>query len=45
MSNDKKEISIVIPAYNEAENLPVLCDEIRGIIAGVTDSYEIIIIL
>ncbi|MCK4891064.1 MAG: glycosyltransferase family 2 protein [Candidatus Pacebacteria bacterium] len=44
MSNDKKEISIVIPAYNEAENLPVLCDEIRGIIAGVTDSYEIIII-
>jgi len=41
---NNKEISIVIPAYNEAENLPVLCDEIAKIMKNVTDDYEIIII-
>ena len=40
----QKEISIVIPAYNEAENLPFLCDEIRGVLSKITDNYEIIIV-
>jgi len=44
MNNFKKEISIIIPAYNEVENLPVLCDEIRNVMANVTDNYEIIIV-
>jgi len=39
-----KEISIVIPAYNEAENLPFLCDEIKAVLKKITDSYEIIIV-
>jgi len=42
--DNNKEISIVIPAYNEAENLPVLCDEIKGVMENITESYEIIIV-
>jgi len=44
MNNFKKEISIIIPAYNEAENLPVLCDEIKGVMADITADYEIIVV-
>ncbi|MCK4524835.1 MAG: glycosyltransferase family 2 protein [Candidatus Andersenbacteria bacterium] len=44
MNNNKKEISIVIPAYNEAENLPLLCAEITSIMKNITDDYEIIIV-
>ena len=44
MNNITKEISIIIPAYNEAENLPVLCDEIKGVMADITDNYEIIVV-
>ncbi len=40
----KKEISIIVPAYNEAESLPVLIEEIRENLAGTFDNYEIIII-
>ena len=39
-----KKISIVIPAFNEAENLPFLCDEITEVMSPITDEYEIIII-
>ncbi|MCK4919016.1 MAG: glycosyltransferase family 2 protein [Candidatus Pacebacteria bacterium] len=39
-----KEISIIIPAYNEAENLPFLCDEIEDVLKNITENYEIIII-
>lgn len=41
---EKKEISIIIPAYNEAENLPFLCGEISEIMNGISDDYEIIIV-
>ena len=44
MNNNKKEISIVIPAYNEAENLPLLCDEIASVMKNITGDYEIIIV-
>jgi len=43
-NNNKKEISIVIPAYNEAENLPLLCNEIAAIMKNITGDYEIIIV-
>jgi len=42
--NNQKEISVIIPAYNEAENLPLLCKEIIGVLKKITDDYEIIII-
>ena len=41
---NNKEISIIIPAYNEAENLPFLCDEIEDVLKNITENYEIIII-
>jgi len=43
MEKDKK-ISIIVPAYNEAESLEVLFAEIREFLKGITDSYEVIII-
>ena len=39
-----KRISIVIPAFNEAENLPFLCDEITEVMSQITDEYEVIIV-
>jgi glycosyltransferase involved in cell wall biosynthesis len=44
MNNNKKKISIVIPAYNEAENLPLLRDEIAVVMKNITGDYEIIIV-
>ncbi|MEA2098382.1 MAG: glycosyltransferase family 2 protein [Patescibacteria group bacterium] len=44
MNDNKKEISIIIPAYNEAENLPLLCGEIATVMENITNSYEIIIV-
>lgn len=46
MSNNQnqKEISIVIPAYNEAGSLSLLCVEILAVMKNITDKYEIIII-
>lgn len=38
------ELSLVIPAYNEAENLPVLADEIRRALAPTRWSYEVLFI-
>jgi len=37
-------LSLVIPAYNEAESLPVLLEEIRGVCDGRGISYEVIVI-
>jgi len=43
-NNNQKEISIVIPALNEAESLPVLCGEISEVMKSITNDYEIIIV-
>jgi glycosyltransferase involved in cell wall biosynthesis len=37
-------LSIVIPAYNEAENLPVLVQELTSVLRKLGKSYEIIVI-
>ncbi|NCF74922.1 MAG: glycosyltransferase [Xanthomonadaceae bacterium] len=43
-NQNQKEISIVIPALNEAESLSVLRGEIAEVMKSVTSDYEIIII-
>lgn len=44
MNDFKKEISIVVPAFNEADNLSDLVAEISAVMKTVTENYEIIII-
>ena len=39
-----KLVSIIIPAFNEAENIPVICSEIISIFEGLTYNYEIILV-
>ncbi|MHC4713714.1 MAG: glycosyltransferase family 2 protein [Planctomycetota bacterium] len=38
------EVSVVIPAYNEAENLPVLTAEIEEVLGRLGAAFEIIIV-
>jgi glycosyltransferase involved in cell wall biosynthesis len=38
------EISVVVPAYNEAENVPVLVGEIEAALAPLATAFEIVII-
>ncbi|HVY62247.1 MAG TPA: glycosyltransferase, partial [Planctomycetota bacterium] len=38
------ELSIILPAWNEAENLPPLVKELRAALEGVTTSYEIVVV-
>lgn len=39
-----ESLSIVIPVYNEEENVPILHKEIKNALQGVTGAYEIIFI-
>ncbi|MCX9011213.1 MAG: glycosyltransferase family 2 protein [Candidatus Methanoperedens sp.] len=38
------DLSIVIPVYNEKENLPLLYDELKSILASADISYEVIFV-
>ncbi len=38
------EISIVIPVFNEEENLPVLAAEVQGVMRGLRLPYEVIFV-
>lgn len=37
-------VSIFVFAYNEAENLPLVMEELKGVVAGLKRPYEIVII-
>lgn len=37
-------VSVLLPAYNEAENLPAVVGELAGVLDGLPGSYEIVII-
>jgi dolichol-phosphate mannosyltransferase len=38
------EISLVIPVFNEEENLPVLASEIQGVLKGIGRPYEVLFV-
>ena len=38
------ELSVVIPVYNEEENLPLLWPELREVLNGLTHAYEVIFV-
>ncbi len=44
LSNKKIELSVVIPVYNEEENIQPLVERLVKAVSGITDSYEIIFI-
>jgi glycosyltransferase involved in cell wall biosynthesis len=37
---DKKLLSIVIPAYNEEKNIPLIYQELRKVLEKVADKYD-----
>lgn len=41
---NRNEISIIIPVYNEEENVPILCQKISDAMHGLTDHYEIVFV-
>lgn len=43
-ASGEPEISVVIPVYNEEENLPVLAEEIRAAMATVSRPYEVLLV-
>jgi glycosyltransferase involved in cell wall biosynthesis len=40
-----KRVSIIIPVYNEAENIPVICETIARVFSDLSYQYEIIIVI
>jgi glycosyltransferase involved in cell wall biosynthesis len=38
------ELSVVIPVYNEEENLPPLWEELRGVLTGLGLSFEVLFV-
>ena len=44
MNDSAPELSIVVPAYNEAENLPILVSEIRKALSWANSNYEILLV-
>lgn len=42
--SEKNELSIVVPAYNEASNLPVLVAQLADAVSAIVSRYEIIIV-
>jgi len=40
-----KRVSIIIPAYNEAENILVICQSIAHVFSGLPYQYEIILVV
>lgn len=44
MKNENKKISLVIPVYNEADNLPRLYEEVAEALVGIGREWELLLI-
>lgn len=44
MSASPPELSAVVPAFNEADNIPVLVDELRRALAATGRSWEVVLV-
>ena len=44
VKRDNKKLLIIIPAYNEADNLKILLPQLHDIMKSVCDEYEIIVV-
>ena len=44
MAEVKKKISIVIPVFNEEENVPILYEKLKNVLDGLPYEYEIIFV-
>ena len=42
--SDKLDVSIVVPAFNEAESIPELCEWISSVMKSHTLTYEVVIV-
>ena len=43
--NDKRvDFSVVVPVYNEVENVGLLCEKLHGALAGMPRSHEIVLV-
>ena len=40
----KKELSVVIPIYNEEENIPILVDQLREALTEIGRSFEVVLV-
>jgi len=43
-ANNIKRLSVVVPVYNEADNLPELFRKLKEVLPGITPDYEIIFV-
>ena len=43
MNKDKFSLSVVLPVYNEEENIATILEQIFGILPSITDDFEVIV--
>jgi glycosyltransferase involved in cell wall biosynthesis len=41
-AKDRPELSIVVPVHNEADNLPILVERLKAVLAGAVSSWELV---
>lgn len=44
MSKENKNISVVVPVFNEEENISVLCNKLNTVLSSMHKSFEIILV-